>query len=211
MTRVPTARIRRWIRGYQYSTRVGDKRSSPPVVHSQIDPIDGHVAIGFLDLIETRFVDAFRSAGVSWRSLRLAHERACELIGSSHPFSTEMFRSDGRHIFADITSETGEPILLNLASNEFAFKRILAPYLYDGLEFADQQAARWWPMGTRRRVVIDPARSFGQPIVAREGLPTAVLANAYRVEKSVEAVARWYDVEKRSVRDAVEFEQRLAA
>jgi len=71
-------------------------------------------------------------------------------------------------------------------------------------------AARWFP-STNRRIVIDPARSFGQPVVEKEGVPTSVLARSYKAEQSLKRVARWYDVDVRSVRAAVEFERRLAA
>jgi hypothetical protein len=43
------------------------------------------------------------------------------------------------------------------------------------------------------------------------GVPTAVLARAFKREHSAEIVAKWYEVEVRSVKDAVEFEQKLAA
>jgi len=88
---------------------------------------------------------------------------------------------------------------------------MLQPYLYIGLEFQADQLVRWWPLGMRRRVVIDPRRAFGQPIVAKEGVPTAILAGAVQLEQSVAEVADWYEVDPRSVRDAVEFEEKLAA
>jgi hypothetical protein len=42
-------------------------------------------------------------------------------------------------------------------------------------------------------------------------VPTAILAHAVAVEGSAEDVARWYRVDVRSVRCAVEFEKKLAA
>ncbi len=53
------------------------------------------LALGFLDLIEIRFVDAFRRVGVSWATLRRANERAQEMFGGSHPFCTNRFVTDG--------------------------------------------------------------------------------------------------------------------
>jgi hypothetical protein len=34
---------------------------------------------------------------------------------------------------------------------------------------ADGQAIEWWPLGKSKLVVLNPKRSFGQPIVPREG------------------------------------------
>jgi len=65
-------------------------------------------------------------------------------------------------------------------------------------------------LGEDTPVVIDPARAFGQPIVSHAGIPTATLADAVAAEGSVAKVARLYQVEQRSVRAALRFEQRLA-
>jgi uncharacterized protein (DUF433 family) len=69
---------------------------------------------------------------------------------------------------------------------------------------------RWWPLGRDHRVVLDPERSFGRPIITPESVPTAILARAFQAEGSIDSVARWYEVDPRSVLDAVEFEKKLA-
>ncbi len=67
-------------------------------------------------------------------------------------------------------------------------------------------------MGTDRQIVLDPKKNFGQPTVIREGISTRVLAESYRANNnSIEEVARWYEIDPGSVRDAVEYEQSLAA
>lgn len=209
LTRVSAQRIRRWLEGYTYATD-SQTRSSPPVWQRQLPEIDGVLALGFLDLMEVRFVDAFRKHGVSLQMIRRASQRAAEMVGRDHPFCTKSFRTDGRSIFADIVQETGEESLVDVVKSQFAFRQVLDPYLF-GLEFDQEDLVRWWPMAPKRRIVIDPERAFGQPIVAREGVPTAVLAQSCNAEGSVEAVAQWYDVDVRSVRDAVEYEEQLAA
>jgi uncharacterized protein (DUF433 family) len=60
-------------------------------------------------------------------------------------------------------------------------------------------------------VVLDPRRSFGQPIVNDEGVSTRVLAGAVQAEQSIERVAEWFEVKPASVRAAVDFENQLAA
>ena len=94
-----------------------------------------------------------------------------------HPFCTRKFKTDGRTVFAEVYDESGEKSLLELTKSQHYFEKIIAPYL-QGLEFKEDVAVRWWPMGTRRTVVIDPLRSFGQPIVSDRGIPTSVLAQA---------------------------------
>lgn len=162
--------VRRWI------------QSPSPVVHTP-RRVSKHGAIGldFLDLIELRYLKAFIEAGVSWHVLRGVHERAAAMLRVDHPFATKTFLAEGHAILTRIA----EPALLEIVADRRVFSRMVNRYLAggEGLDFDDSNmAARWWPMGKKRLVVIDPKRSFGQPIVSTEGVPTAVLYKAYLVE-----------------------------
>lgn len=210
ITDVSTARIRRWLLGYTYA---GGIRHSRPVFVGQLPVVGGQHALSFRDLIEVRFVDAFLRADVSWKTLRAAHEKARAIVGSNHPFATGRFKTAGRAILLDTDEEEQDAALLDLIKDQWVFKRFINPYLR-GLDFEeDGHAARWFPLATSgsRRIVIDPRRSFGQPIVARYGVPTRTLADAYAVEQSIAKVARWFEVDPKDVKDAVAYEAKLAA
>lgn len=211
LTSISSQRIRRWLSGYRY--KAGDEeRERPPIWRAQLPALDHQVALGFKDLIEVRFVNAFIEHGVSLHTIRLAAIKASDLVADSHPFTTKAFKTDGRSIFAEIQRQTGERELLDLAKSQYAFRQVISPSLYAGLDFSEAgEATRWWPLGKKRLIVLDPQRAFGQPIVDSEGVPTAILARAFHVEKSFQKVASWYAVDVKSVRAAVEFEKKLAA
>lgn len=208
---VPRRRIRRWTRGYRYSYK-GEVRDSPPAIASDIIQPETGSIVGFSDLLEVRLLNAFRTHGVSWRAIRIAADHAKELLGRHHPFSSRIFKTDGRTILAEIVTATGDRHLLDLVRNQWEFEKIVAPYLYAGIEYdASENPQRWWPLGEDRLVVIDPERVFGTPIVAHAGVPTSVLARGFEAEGSIEIVALWFDVDEQSVRDAVEFESHLGS
>jgi uncharacterized protein (DUF433 family) len=161
-------------------------------------------------LLEVRFVDAFLKKGVSWPTIRKAAQRARELFNNSHPFSTARFKTDGKAIFAKLYHKNDESVVIELVKRQQYFSRVISPYL-KGVEFRGIDPVRWWPLRNRKVVVIDPMRCFGQPIVHDRGVPTAVLAQAVTAVGSAQEVARWYEVPKRSVELAVEYEQSLAA
>ena len=101
--------------------------------------------------------------------------------------------------------------LVDLKRRQGVFRAVVEPSLRD-LEFDADVVARWFPLGMgRRSIVIDPARAFGRPVAAEAGVPTEVLAGAVAVEGSPEKVARLYEVSPAAVRDALRFEQALAA
>lgn len=80
LTGVSPWRIRRWLKGYEFKVKHGRHRS-PAVWNSEIEPIDHTNALGFLDLLEVRCVDAFISAGVNWKTLRHVHDQAHKTVG----------------------------------------------------------------------------------------------------------------------------------
>ena len=210
ITDVPAARIRRWLMGYQ---RTGIARR-PPVLRRAYDLVDDRLALSFLDLVEVRIVNAFLRHGMRWRTLWEAHQKARSMVGHDHPFATGTFRTDGRKVFEALAGE-GEAtprVVLDILRDQLNFSEIVAPY-FKNIDFATDRvggALRWWPLGQDRNVVIDPQRSFGQAVVAREGVPTLVLARAFAAEGSIPRVAKWFAVRSEAVSDAVEWETRLA-
>ncbi|MCH8113347.1 MAG: DUF433 domain-containing protein [Proteobacteria bacterium] len=174
--------------------------------------VDHELMLGFWDLLEIRFVDAFLEEGISLQKIRHAVAAARKLLKHTHPFSTKKFKTDGRSIFLEVSEQAGGKWLLDIIERQYQFWDVVWPSLYRGFEYSDvDEVARWWPMYPKRQVVIDPARAFGQPIVHKWRIPTSSLAQAFETERSVGAVARWYGVSQRAVEDAVKFETKFGA
>jgi uncharacterized protein (DUF433 family) len=202
ITGIHHRKINRWIKGYRRKEKFFD-----PVLDADYEPIEKHYSISFLDLIELFFVNAFMEHGVSLQTIRKTYEKAQEYTNFEHPFSTLKFKTDGKIILAEIDDK----VLLNLLNNQLAIKKILDPFFTDVLEFDNNVVNKYWPLGKDRQVVLDPNRSFGKPIVNREGVPVMTLVNAYKAEGSIKGVAEWYEVSNESVQDAVDYYHKLAA
>ena len=162
------ATIYRWLAGYSYSYK-GERRFSEPLWDPQIPTVDNqdHLEIGFRDLVELRFVRSFLALGLGLPTIRTCLDRAREIVGDTRPFSTDRFRTDGKTIFLRITEDLDEPQLIDLKHRQYAFNTLVSPSFRD-LDF-EEVVIRWWPLN-KRMVVLDPARSFGQPIVAETGV-----------------------------------------
>jgi uncharacterized protein (DUF433 family) len=201
--------IRRWVFGYQF--RLGDRgRDMPSVWKAEIGNVDGHKVLSFLDLMEVRFIVAFRKQRVSWAAIREAATLACQMFEDSHPFTRRRFRTDGKRIFQQV-EERPQTRLFDMNRKAWVFNEIVGPSLYSGVEFVKDQTARWYPTWPKKTVVIDPQIGFGRPTVSRGNVPTEVLAASARAEGSASAAARWYRVAPSIVKAAIEFEERLAA
>lgn len=208
LTGVSSPRIRRWFRGYEEGL-MDSPRRIPPVLRGDSREIDGHLQLSFLDLIEIRLIDRFLGYGVPWRELRRAAAVGTELLSSAHPFTSLKFKTDGRRMFADVAVSATDSGLIQLRDQQRVFRSVIEPVLVD-VEFDATQAVRWWPLGERRNVVIDPRRAFGRPIVAKSGVPVQVLAAHAEVHGTAET-SDWYCVGVSEVRDAVRFSKKFAA
>jgi uncharacterized protein (DUF433 family) len=206
LTGVPSQRIIRWLRGHTIGDREYDRLWA-----SQVDIGDSSVYLGFLDLVQIRVADAFIREGLSPQKVRKAIEYGSEIILRDYPFASAHFKTDGKTVILHVLRTGEDDRLIDLfKSGQYVMHRIIEPSL-KGLEFEDDFAARWWPLGRTRGVVIDPKRQFGQPVDHETGVPTIVLAQAVEAEGSIAKAARAFMVPAASIRRAVAFEERRAA
>jgi uncharacterized protein (DUF433 family)/DNA-binding transcriptional MerR regulator len=208
---VQPVELRRWLQGY--SSGKGEAlRHHPPLWSSEISDADVE-GLSFHDLLEIRFVKAFRDLGISLQTIRIAAINAREILESPYPFTCKSFQTDGKTIFAKAMRESGELDLLDLRRRQYVFTKVVQPSLYAGIEFgADKRAARWYPMERSKAVVLDPNLAFGKPVVTDTALRTDILYDAWLAEnKDRQRVARLYEVPVKAVETAIRFEQRQAA
>ncbi|KXS31758.1 MAG: Uncharacterized protein AWT59_2134 [Candidatus Gallionella acididurans] len=212
LTNATPQELRRWLNGYAHKASGSDERvKSAPLWKTELaeSEVEG---ISFHDLLEVRFVQAFRKHGVSLQTIRIASEQARGLFNHPYPFTCKRFQTDGRTIFATALEEAGETELLDLAKRQFAFTKIIEPSLYRGIEFGnDELASHWYPLPRSKAVVLDPTIAFGKPIVTNGSVRTSTLYDAFKAEKNKQYVAKLYEVPVSSVDAAIRFEERLAA
>jgi uncharacterized protein (DUF433 family) len=209
LLRTSARNVRRWMAGYEYRD-AGESHLVPPLWSSQIPFSDGRVEIGFRDLIELRFVKAFVDAGVGLKAVRNCRAFAMTLVKDSWPFSTRVFKTDGRTIFHESLTASGDPQLLDLKKKQYEMRQVIERTFRD-LDIEREVVARWRPFRGKKSIIIDPSRSFGQPIAAAFGVPTVALADAVEAEGSAARVARLFEIPLAVVRDAVGFEKQLRA
>ena len=208
---VPAGKIVRWLSGH----RIGN-RHYEPLWLPQVDLDDDKVYLGFRDLMEVRVANALMRHKISAIRVRAAIEMAREIYGIDRPLSTENFKHNGRDIFMQVIERdaNGEEreALINTFRRQYEFTAIMEPSLRN-IEFDDAGTPRiWWPKGKGAKIVVDPERSFGQPIEVSSSVPTSILAAAGK-SLGPQTAARAYDVSVPAVRRSMVFESeiRLAA
>jgi len=208
---MPARNVRRWMGGYAYKNEKRGSVAIEPLWTPQLPRIDDQLQLGFRDLIELRFVQAFTDAGVGLKHIRNCLDLARQIVNDSHPFSTQRFRTDGRSIFLEsLDGNREDPDVLDLRKNQYVFARIIAKFFKD-LDIDDDAVSRWRPYQGRLTIVIDPQRAFGQPIANSSGIPTETLFDALQAEGSIKRVARLYDVDPAVLKDVQSYQKQLMA
>jgi len=219
LVQLDTQTARRWAEGYDFTYR-GQVRRSPGVMNLALQSSGRRADLTFAEMLTLRLVKGFRGAGLSLPTIKRVAQVAARKYATPTPFVSQRFRTDGRTVFVELQHDqpaNDEPAvtrhereLIEVLSDQRVFAEVVEPSLYERVDWEDDLATRWWPLGKQHAVVLDPAVMFGAPRIAETRVPTDVLAAAVRAEgggeSAIAAVADWHGVSLGQVRDAVDFE-----
>ena len=193
---------------------VRTRRRQLPLVYTELPSIDGNIALSFFELMELRVVKALVDHEISLQHIRGAAKIAAERFATRHPFASQRVFTDGRDIFSSVTEDVHAPNVVRWRAAEI--DQVVAGPIFDQflreIEFdsATSLALRWWPKGREVPIVLDPAISFGAPIIVGTRLRTSTVARLARVG-SVRDAAIAYEIDVAQANAAVAFEQTLVA
>jgi len=209
---IPVATLRRWVEGYSFPLSSWSRSHKPAVFARSLPRVDGALTLTFLDLVQLRVVQGFRTAGVPLQRIRVAAETAAAVFDTSHPLAFHRFRTDGRDIFADAVEKGRDWGLVNLsASGQKVFPEVVEQSLRE-ISYATETglAARWHVAGPGGGIVVDPRIAFGEPVVEGVNVPTRIVWEQSRADNEPEALAAWFRIGVKQVRDALRYEAQLA-
>lgn len=205
---VSPARLRRWLQGYKYRDRI-----SEPVIHRRLPELRDYGVLTFLDLVELLLVSQYRKKGVSLHVIRENAKIVSDRVKADHPFAVERFHRIGHDLIAATAARDPhfqpQRIYEDLRKNQLVLFEVAEAFI-DHLEYSGNLARQYWPLGKGRKVVLDPARAFGQPTDPDTSVPTHALYGMFRAGDSAEDVARSFKVNLDAVYAAIEYEQLLA-
>ncbi len=164
--------------------------------------VEADRTLSFVDLIQLRSIRSLRlQYGLPLARIRQAvatAERECGIESPlAHRYRFAVF--DGV-----IVIEIGETIvgLTGRDKHQRFMSRVVTPFL-DDLRFdrRSRLAVEWVPMESKsHRIVLDPTRRFGQPIVMPGAVLAEPLAQAVVSEGSVKDAAEAFDVDEDAVK-----------
>lgn len=155
-------------------------------------------SIPFVGLAEGMVVAAFRRAGVSMQHLRRAVVILEREIGFEHALASRRLYTDGARLLFDYAEDEGDADLSGLTvvvSQQKVFAAVVQEYL-QRIEYGPDGWAQSLvsPATPDRTIVVDPARSFGQPIFAHGAVRVEDVLDRWRAGEPLAHVAKDFGV-----------------
>jgi uncharacterized protein (DUF433 family) len=208
--RIPLATVRSWVLGRWYPTEEGKRYFSPIIAL----PDKKQPVLSFVNLVETHVLDAIRREhNVPLHKVRTALQYLKRHFPSEHPLADQSFETDGSDLFIQKLGQ-----LINVSqAGQLAMRELLDAHLRRIERDPSGLAVRLY-LFTRKRapeepkvVVIDPMISFGKPVLAGTGIPTAVIAERYKAGEFMDELASDYGRERSEIEEAIRCELEVEA
>lgn len=198
--RMPVATLNRWFFGHG---------KHAPLREAGLDGRFGK-RITFTDFVEALAIRSLRADyGVRLTTIREAIGNAKERYGINTPFARKDHRTVviGRELHIFLEEDPENPVgLTGRDLDQKSMRPCIEAYMRD-LEFDHDGMARLYRAFTfgDEQVVLDPARSFGEPILRAHGYPAETLWRAAVAEGGFEAAADLYEVPAEAVETAYRY------
>jgi uncharacterized protein (DUF433 family) len=201
---IPLPKLRRWVRGV---AEIEGRHLPAGPFASRAQGRDRN--FDFYTLIELFTVAELRRLGLSMSTLREARSELSQRYKVAHPFALRGLLTDGNRLL----KELGDKSLLELGSGgQASFEEVIKPFCRQvHFDSISNLASRYFPLGRKRGIVVDPQHAFGRPVIEGTNLATETIAALLRGGESIDDVVVEFRLERPLVEAAWEYEQRLAA
>jgi len=166
--------------------------------------IENTRAVSFHTLIEFYVFYHLSEVGVKPKDVLKAHIELSKLFDTPFPFASKnilgSIRTTGKKVFLE--SNKGIVSLDGIRQFNLDFIKIF----FKNLDFDNELvAARFWPLGKERSILIDPRRQFGHPVLGLTNIYPETIYNLYKAGEPIEFLAFTYEIDKKVINDAIEY------
>jgi uncharacterized protein (DUF433 family) len=199
---LPPSTLRAWFAG---------QKSFRPVIRAA-DP--KRIVLSFSNLVEAYVLAAIRRKHhIGLPTIRRGLRFLTERLGSKRPLLEQQFATSGKQLYVELGH------VINISRDgQIEMAELIRTYLErvdrdpKGVPIKLYPFMRAQPLREQARtIVIDPQVSFGRPVIAGTGIPTAVLAEQFEAGDDVRDLAKEYGASEEAISDALRCEFRLKA
>lgn len=214
---VPASTFATWARGY-VRRPPGRKPVQGASIVTAFDVPAGEPAVPFVGIAEGMVLAAVRRAGVPLQRVRPALDALAREIGLAHALASKALYTDGAELLFDYAqyakgaeAEAASELVV-VRSGQRVFRDVIEDYLRR-IEYARDGYARLirLPAYERAEVVVDPTRSFGQPIFVHGAARLSDVLERFWVGDDIETLTVEFGVPAAEIEDALRAASRRAA
>ena len=204
---VSTTTVKNWLFGYAAKGRV-----VPPLLPSETVEM-----VSFLQMIEIMVAARFRKNAVGRRSLpfstvREAYVNAREKWSIEYPFAHMKLEALGGHI-VHFLEQGGSPDSFQALDvpEQFTLPGLLRRETTEQIDYDQDLAARWFPIGKTVPIVVDPKLSTGLPVIQGRGVTVHAIRKRFQAGLRIDFIAKDFDMDPLLVETALQYGERVAA
>ena len=202
---VSSGTVRNWLLGYVSQSG----QEVPPLLPTRSD--QGPM-VSFLQLIEIVVAARFRMAErTKYEVVRTAHQNAKAYYHLDYPFAYLNLRAVGGHI---ISLMHGGPQSSYQAIDDLPQRTLpgLVEEVVEQLEYYEEYAAKWYPVGKDVPIVVDPLYSSGVPTIKGRGVTIHLIHRRFKYGKQrIEYIASDLELDRDLVEKALQYAEQVAA
>jgi uncharacterized protein (DUF433 family) len=176
--------------------------------------------VPFITLAEGMVLAAIRKTGVPMQRIRPALLALQDHLGIEHALASQRLYSDGAEVLFDFAQQSNEAAeattaardLVVLRNGQRVFTETVSDYL-QRIDYGDDGYARLLhlPGYQHRQVVVDPKRSFGQPVFVSGGAKVSDVIDRFQAGESLPDLSEDFGVPIDDLEDALRVASRRAA
>ena len=216
--RLPKDRLRDWVGGWFSKTKAG-KRFFEPLIklpnpkNFERLPQSKTTLLSFTNLVEAHVLIAiFKATGFSRKQLSTALDYIKRHLSTPQLYAGKEFERKGIDLLFERFGQQ-----LAASDREQEARQILKTYFARIVRDEAGLPLKLYPFtklpgsDEPKTVMIDPRISFGRPVLAGTGIPTAILAERYKAGDSIDELAEDYNCHRLQIEEGIRCELPLVA
>jgi len=214
--RLPKDRLRSWVGVWSSKTKA-DKRFFEPLIklpnpkNFELLPQSKTTLLSFINLVEAHVLIAiFKATGFSRKQLSTALDYINDYLSTPQLYAGKEFERKVRNLLFESFGQK-----LAASDREQEAKQILNTYFDRIVRDEAGLPLKLYPFtklpgsDEPKTVMIDPRISFGRPVLAGTGIPTAILAERYKAGDSIDELAEDYNCNRLQIEEGIRCELQL--
>ena len=205
LAEVSVTTVKNWLFGYAVRGR-----EIPPMMPSR-----NTAMVSFLQMIEIMVAGRFRKSAsgskpVPLRVVRDAYSNAQQIFGIEYPFAHMRLASISGHIIHYLESDAPASSFQALDLPEQWTLPGLLKDTIDQIDYDHNLASRWYPIGKKVPIVVDPRVSTGLPVIAGRGVTVQAIRNRFKAGLRIDFIANDFELDRDLVEIALQYWERVA-